>query len=108
MGHARALVGIKDQKQQMELARLTIEQEWSVRELEAAIQQQPEKQPEKEKEKVRQKKRDPYLESVEESLRDRFKTTVRVKQQKDKGRIELLYYNKQDLERLLELLQQLA
>ncbi|WP_127530032.1 ParB/RepB/Spo0J family partition protein [Paenibacillus kobensis] len=106
MGHARALVGIKDPKQQMELARLTIEQEWSVRELEAVIQKQPEKQPEKEK--ARQKKRDPYLESVEESLRDRFKTTVRVKQQKDKGRIELLYYNKQDLERLLELLQQLA
>jgi len=106
MGHARALVGIKDQKQQQELARLTIEQEWSVRELEAAIQKQPEKQPEKDK--ARQKRRDPYLESVEESLRDRFKTTVRVKQQKDKGRIELLYYNKQDLERLLELLQQLA
>ncbi|GFN31301.1 ParB/RepB/Spo0J family partition protein [Paenibacillus xylaniclasticus] len=106
MGHARAIVGIKDPKQQLEFARLTIEHEWSVRELEAAIQKQPEKQPEKEK--TRQKKRDPYIESVEESLRDRFKTTVRVKQQKDKGRIELLYYNKQDLERLLELLQQLA
>lgn len=106
MGHARALVGVKEAKQQLELARLTIEQEWSVRDLEAAIQKQPEKQPEKEK--ARAKKRDPYLESIEETLRDQFKTTVRVKQQKDKGRIELMYYNKQDLERLLEILQKFA
>ncbi|MWC29091.1 ParB/RepB/Spo0J family partition protein [Paenibacillus sp. MMS18-CY102] len=105
MGHARALVGIKEAKEQQELARLTIEQEWSVRELEAAIQKQSEeKQPEKAK--VKAKKRDPYLESIEETLREQFKTTVRVKQQKDKGRIELMYYNKQDLERLLEILQQ--
>ncbi|GMK38971.1 stage 0 sporulation protein J [Paenibacillus sp. CCS19] len=104
MGHARALVGVKETNQQLELARLSIEQEWSVRELEAAIQKQPEKQPDKEK--AKSKKRDPYLESVEETLRDHYKTTVRIKQQKDKGRIELMYYNKQDLERLLELLQQ--
>ncbi|EFM10978.1 parB-like partition protein [Paenibacillus curdlanolyticus YK9] len=106
MGHARALVGIKEVKEQQELARLTIEQEWSVRELEAVIQKQSEKQPEKAK--VKAKKRDPYLESIEETLREQFKTTVRVKQQKDKGRIELMYYNKQDLERLLEILQQMA
>lgn len=106
MGHARALVGVKETNQQLELARLSIEQEWSVRELEAAIQKQPEKQPDKDK--VKSKKRDPYLENIEETLRDQFKTTVRIKQQKDKGRIELMYYNKQDLERLLELLQQFA
>ncbi|MBD3920289.1 ParB/RepB/Spo0J family partition protein [Paenibacillus sp. PR3] len=105
MGHARALVGVKETNQQLELARLSIEQEWSVRELEAAIQTQPEKQ-QPDKEKAKHKKRDPYLESMEETLRDQFKTTVRIKQQKDKGRIELMYYNKQDLERLLELLQQ--
>ena len=107
MGHARALVGVKETSQQLELARLSIEQEWSVRELEAAIQKQPEKQ-QPDKDKAKHKKRDPYLESMEESLRDQFKTTVRIKQQKDKGRIELMYYNKQDLERLLELLQHLA
>lgn len=107
MGHARALVGVKETNQQLELARLSIEQEWSVRELEAAIQTQPEKQ-QPDKEKAKLKKRDPYLESMEETLRDQFKTTVRIKQQKDKGRIELMYYNKQDLERLLELLQHFA
>ncbi|OBZ10327.1 MULTISPECIES: ParB/RepB/Spo0J family partition protein [Bacillales] len=107
MGHARALVGIKDDKVQKELADLTVSLEWSVRELEEAIQKLDTKQPE-DKAKPNQKKRDPYIDHLEESLRERFKTTVKIKQQKDKGKIELQYYSKQDLERLLELLQYMA
>lgn len=107
MGHARALVGIKDEHVQKELADLTVSLEWSVRELEEAIQKLDTKQPE-DKTKPKQKKRDPYIDHLEESLRERFKTTVKIKQQKDKGKIELQYYSKQDLERLLELLQYMA
>lgn len=107
MGHARALVGIKDVKVQKELADLVVSQEWSVRELEEAIQKLDSKQP-GDKAKPNQKKRDPYIDHLEESLRERFKTTVKIKQQKDKGKIELQYYSKQDLERLLELLQYMA
>ncbi|OMF22565.1 stage 0 sporulation protein J [Paenibacillus sp. FSL H8-0548] len=107
MGHARALVGIKDDKLQKELADLVVSQEWSVRELEEAIQKLELKQPD-DKAKPSQKKRDPYIDHLEESLRERFKTTVKIKQQKDKGKIELQYYSKQDLERLLELLQYMA
>lgn len=107
MGHARALAGIKEQSVQKELAEQTVSLEWSVRELEDAIQKLDSRQtPEQKTQK--QKKRDPYIESLEETLRERFKTTVKIKQQKDKGKIELQYYNKQDLERLLELLQRLA
>lgn len=107
MGHARALVGIKDEKVQKELADLTVSLDWSVRDLEEAIQKLDTKQPE-DKTKPNQKKRDPYIDHLEESLRERFKTTVKIKQQKDKGKIELQYYSKQDLERLLELLQYMA
>lgn len=108
MGHARALVGIKDEKIQKELAELTVAQEWSVRDLEEAIQKLDTKKQPEQKAAVKQKKRDPYIDHLEESLRERFKTTVKIKQQKDKGKIELQYYSKQDLERLLELLQQMA
>ncbi|CAM4377481.1 ParB family chromosome partitioning protein [Paenibacillus endophyticus] len=108
MGHARALVGIKDNKIQKELADLTVSQEWSVRELEEAIQKLDSKQAEDTAAKPNQRKRDPYIDHLEESLRERFKTTVKIKQQKDKGKIELQYYSKQDLERLLELLQYMA
>ncbi|RXZ83862.1 ParB/RepB/Spo0J family partition protein [Paenibacillaceae bacterium] len=108
MGHARALAGIKEEDVRRELARLTIENEWSVRDLEAAIQKLDHKKDEQQDTKQKAKRRDPYIESAEEKLRDQFKTTVKIKQQKDKGKIELSYYNKQDLERLLELLEQLA
>jgi ParB family chromosome partitioning protein len=108
MGHARALAGLKDEKKLKELARQTIENEWSVRELEDAIQQLGRKNVAVKKPQAKAKKRDPYIEQIEESLRERFKTTVRIRHQKDKGRIELLYYGRQDLERLLEMLERLA
>ncbi|SFE83100.1 chromosome partitioning protein, ParB family [Paenibacillus algorifonticola] len=112
MGHARALAGIKDLKVQLELAELIINQGWSVRELEEAIQKlesmKDEENNDGKQAKGKTKKRDPYIESLEESLRERFKTTVKIKQQKEKGKIELQYYNKQDLERLLEMLQYMA
>lgn len=107
MGHARALAGIKQTAVQKEMADATVSSEWSVRELEDAIQSL-ETRGQKEQKAPKQKKRDPYIDHLEETLREQFKTTVKIKQQKDKGKIELQYYNKQDLERLLELLQKLA
>ncbi|MBW7452626.1 ParB/RepB/Spo0J family partition protein [Paenibacillus sepulcri] len=104
MGHARALVGVKEDQRKKELAELSIANEWSVRDLEAAIQSLDDRNQAKPA-KTTASKRDPYIEQLEETLREQFKTTVKIKQQKDKGKIELMYYNKQDLERLLELLQ---
>lgn len=103
MGHARAIVGIKDPILVKQLAKQCVEQEWSVRELEEAVKNLDRKPTDKAKVKV--KKRDPYIDHLEEDLRERFKTTVKIKHNKDKGKIELNYYSKQDLERLLELLQ---
>lgn len=104
MGHARAIVGVKDDKTKKELANLTVKNEWSVRFLEDYIKQlEEEKQPQKEK--TKDKRKDPYIDQLEESLRDRYRTTVKIKHQNDKGKIELLYYSKDDLERLLEILQ---
>ncbi|MNW31513.1 putative chromosome-partitioning protein ParB [compost metagenome] len=104
MGHARALVSVKNEETLKALAQQSIDLQWSVRELEEAVQQLDRKADDT-KSKPKQKKKDPFIENVEESLRDRFKTTVRIKHNKDKGKIELNYYSQQDLERLLELLQ---
>lgn len=105
MGHARAIVGVKDPKKQKELAKLTIDQQWSVRELEEAIQKLEENK-EKENAKPKARKKDPYMDEVEENLRSIFRTTVKIKpQQQNKGKIEFAYYSKDDLERILELLQ---
>lgn len=106
MGHARAIAGVKDDKKKKELTEITIEKQWSVRELEEAIQQLDEPK-DKENAKPKVRKKDPYMEEVEENLRSIFRTTVKIKptQQQHKGKIEFAYYSKDDLERILELLQ---
>jgi len=105
MGHARAIVGVKEEKLQLELAKQCIDGEWSVRELEDEVNKLANRKPPQRKSE-KTKKRDPFIESVESTLRDRFQTGVKIKQSKHKGKIELEYYSKQDLERILELLQQ--
>ena len=87
MGHARALVGVKDDVRKKELAEHAIANEWSVRDLEEAIQKLDQQVPLKTK--PTSKKRDPYIEELEETLRGQFKTTVKIKQQKDKGKIRI-------------------
>ncbi|MEB3103229.1 ParB/RepB/Spo0J family partition protein [Ferviditalea candida] len=103
MGHARAIAGIKEPKVIEELTEMAILQEWSVRQLEEAIQKLSRET--KDKRKNKKNKRDPFINQLEDNLRDRFRTTVKIKHNKDKGKIELLFYSKDDLERLLDLLQ---
>jgi ParB family transcriptional regulator, chromosome partitioning protein len=106
MGHARAIVGVKDDKLKKELTETAINKQWSVRELEEAIKRLEEQPGQgKDKSKQKDKNRDPYIHQAEDQLRDLYRTTVKIKQQQDKGKIELLYYSKDDLNRLLELLQ---
>lgn len=102
MGHARALVGLKDPGKIKQLAKQCIDHEWSVRDLEDAVQQLD--RGKQEKAKTVNKKRDPYMDEVEENLRERYKTTVKIKANKEKGKIEINFYSKQDLQRLLDLL----
>jgi ParB family chromosome partitioning protein len=106
MGHARAIVGVKDEKIKKELAELSISNHWSVRDLEEEIKKL-EETPGKEKEytKKKEKDRDPYIHQAEDQLRELYRTTVKIKHQNNRGKIELVYYSKDDLERLLELLQ---
>lgn len=105
MGHARAIVGVRDDKIKKELANLTVKEQWSVRELEDRIKKL-ESEKEKEKSKSKGKNKDPYFNQLEESLRDLFRTTVKIKKSNNqKGKIEIMYYSKDDFERLMEKLQ---
>lgn len=106
MGHARAIVGVKDETKVKQLAKAAIDQGWSVRQLEEAIQQIYIKG--KAADKTKTSRKDPYLDKLEENLREQFRTTVKIRQGRDYGKIEISYFNKQDLERLLELFQSLS
>jgi chromosome segregation DNA-binding protein len=54
--------------------------------------------------KKKKEKRDIFIVEQEMALRERFGTTVKIKTNNNKGRIEIEFYSKNDLNRLLELL----
>lgn len=101
MGHARALLGIKDRDLLMKLAEKVKKEKPSVRQLEEWVQQLNQSAPKKEKKK---KKSDPFIKQYEDLLQQVFSTPVRIKHGKKKGKIEIEYYSERELERLIEML----
>ncbi len=105
-GHARSLLPITDGDMQFELAEHCIEEELSVRAVEALVKAYLTKaEVEKISEKA-DKATENACRAVEEELKTIFSTKVRLKPigKHQKGKIEMEYYSKEDLERLLALL----
>jgi ParB family transcriptional regulator, chromosome partitioning protein len=102
MGHARALLGLEDSRQQISLCKETVSKGLSVRKVEALVRNAKN---ETAIPKLRPTPQDPHVASVEEDLRERFGTGVSIKKQGSKGKIEIEFYSMDDLERVLELLQ---
>lgn len=102
MGHARALLGIDDPDKQRELALYIVQQSLSVRETERAIKRIVANNTQEEILPV--KAEDPHYRAAEDKLRRRFGTKVRILPSNtgEGGKIEIQYYNEQDLQRLYE------
>ncbi|PLR80662.1 ParB/RepB/Spo0J family partition protein [Bacillus sp. V33-4] len=102
MGHGRALLGLRHKVKLLAVVEKTIKENLNVRQLEQLIQQLNEHvSRETKKPKV---EKDIFIRDRESFLRDRFGTTVNIKQSKNKGKIEIEFFSKEDLERILELL----
>jgi len=100
MGHGRALLGLRT-KENIELLAKRVEQDrLNVRQVEKLIAQLNE-QPQK---KTAKPDKDIFLAEQETVLRERFGTAVHIQRGKRKGKIEIEFYNDQDLERILEFL----
>ena len=99
-GHARALVTV-DPKRQVQLANLTVQQGWSVRQLERICAQPVKEQADK---KPRQT-RDAQFGELESMARDLFGTRVKLDGDSDSGRITLFYYSADDLQRIWDVLE---
>ncbi len=102
-------MGLESEADQLELARRVIEQELSVRRLEAMVRdwKKPEQpsleQPAAGKEAPAGQE---YVADLEQKLRRRLGTQVRIKDRgQGKGRIEIEFYSFEDFERLMELLE---
>ena len=104
-GHARAILGAPSPALQKEAAKRVVESQLSVRQTEALIKAlQKEK---KEKAKPEGPDLSLYLGELEKDLSGRLGRKVKIAHKGKKGRIELEYYNEQDMEALLALLQHL-
>jgi ParB family transcriptional regulator, chromosome partitioning protein len=104
MGHGRALLGLRQKEKLPILLEKVLNENLNVRQLEKLIQQLNENVSRETKKP--EKKRDVFLLEREHSLREMFGTTVTIKQSKNKGKIEIEFFSKEDLERILELLNQ--
>ncbi|WIF95867.1 ParB/RepB/Spo0J family partition protein [Caminicella sporogenes] len=100
-GHGRALLRIKDEKLQKQVALKVIEENLTVREVEKFVAGLLEKSERKEKKKVN---KDSNIIFLEETLKEVLGTKVNIVKGKKKGKIEIEYYSDDDLERIINLL----
>lgn len=102
-GHARCIAGVKEEKKQLYIAQRVIKDGLSVRETEALANKENEGQDKKPaKAKARAKNRE--ITDMEEELKTALGTKVAINHGTRRGKIEIEYYSRDELERLLELL----
>jgi len=97
-GHAKAILQIKDEEKQIEIAKKIIKSGLSVRETEKLATKTEEP-------KQAAANKDPHIDSLEERLTSALGTKVRIHaQSKERGKIEIQYYSLDELDRLLDIL----
>ncbi|MEK3977278.1 ParB/RepB/Spo0J family partition protein [Psychrobacillus sp. FSL K6-1267] len=103
MGHGKALLGLKKKKNIPLIMQKTIKENLNVRQLETLVQRLNENVP-RETKKV---EKDIFTLEKESELREFFGTAVKItkNEEKEKGKIEIEFYSKDDLERILKLLE---
>ncbi len=102
MGHARALLGAETPAQQTSVWRAVIEKGLSVRQTEAMVKKL--RKGSRQAQKTRPDTANTYYTSLAEDLSRRFGTKVQIKRRGKVGKLEIEFYNDQDLQRVLDLL----
>ncbi len=107
-GHARALLGIKDPEKQSEFANAIIDKRLSVREVEKEIKKMQNDKGDKKPSKKNEI--DPQLIAIYSDLEEQLKESTGTKvsiipKDNNKGKIEIEYYNQDELERIVDKLQ---
>ncbi|HUU28106.1 MAG TPA: ParB/RepB/Spo0J family partition protein [archaeon] len=107
-GHARQLLAIENEAEQMELARKVIEQDISVRKLEIIVRERNLKISEAQvagRKEGQRDDREAFILDLEQKLRRSLGTQVRIKNgRQGRGKIEIEFYSFEEFERLMELL----
>jgi ParB family chromosome partitioning protein len=99
-GHARAILSLSDQKEQIGLSRRVVKEGLSVRKTEDlayGVKRTP---------RIKGRKEiSPAFLEIEEKLKQFFGTSVKVVAKRKGGKVEIEFYSEEDLTRILELLQ---
>ena len=93
-GHGRAILSFPPERQ-VEVTDKIIKDGLSVRDVEKLVRDS------KKPRRKQSPEKDKYLVYIEELLTDKFSSRVNIKRNKSKGKIEIEYYSKDDLERIL-------
>ncbi|MGE5528819.1 MAG: ParB/RepB/Spo0J family partition protein [Patescibacteria group bacterium] len=104
VGHARAILGLKSEEEQLAIWKDIMEGNLSVRETENLVRRRAEKTVPRETLPRRSAAEppDPNLRAAEEEMRRALGTKVRIHRAGESGRIEIEFYSQEDLTRILE------
>jgi ParB family chromosome partitioning protein len=102
-GHARALLGLEDQKYAVYLAEKAAGDGWSVRQVEDAVRDRREMGQPQPAKKVTQVRPVEIIE-LEKRLADRLGSRVKISYKNQKGKVEIRFGSLEDLERIYRVL----
>jgi len=102
VGHAKAILGIKDHDSQCLAADQILKKSLTVRAAEQLTKDII--NPKKSSSKSHSREADAVIKQIQSTLRERFATKVKLSHTAKKGKIELTYYGNDDLQRILDLL----
>ena len=106
MGHARALINIEDVDKQLAIFKKAVEEELSVRQVEALVKSLNEGKPEKASAPELDPVRKYEINKLQQRLASHFGTKVALKSNpKNKGEIKIPFNSASDLNRILEILE---
>jgi ParB family chromosome partitioning protein len=100
-GHARSLVNIKTEKDQKKILAEIEKKSLSVRQTEDLVKSYDKKSDQKKR--APEKKENPFINDLTKQLRNKLSTKVNIKQKAKGGEIRIEYYSNDDLERLIQL-----
>ncbi len=102
-GHARALLGLTDEKYSVYLAEKAAKEGWSVRQIEDAVRDRREMEDPQPTTRVRQIRPVEIIE-LEKRLADRLGSKVKIDYRHEKGKVEIRFGSLADLERIYRIL----
>ncbi len=107
VGHAKVILGLSEESRQLQAASRIVENGLNVRQAESLIEGMTQPKPPTPDDASRARStppKDANLTRIEDKLREKFGTQVHLKYNQGKGCLEVRFFNDNDLQRVLEIL----